>query len=95
MVSRRSFIGLLASPRLRWLAALLPVTVVGPRLLTAAEALLLLGVLLVLNSAAARRTTIRSVEDGSDGRRLLSTFRLLKIYHGKITTFLYLSLIHI
>ncbi len=63
MVFRRcSFIGLLASPRLRWLAALLPVTVVGPRLLTAAEALLLLGVLLVLNSAAARRTTIRSVD---------------------------------
>ncbi len=63
MVSRPcSFIGLLASPRLRWLAALLPVTVVGPRLLTAAKALLLLGVLLVLNSAAARRTTIRSVQ---------------------------------
>ena len=38
MVSRPcSFIGLLASPRLRWLAALLPVTVVGPRLLTAAD----------------------------------------------------------
>ena len=39
MVFRRcSFIGLLASLRLRWLAALLtPVTVVGPRLLTAAD----------------------------------------------------------
>ena len=70
MVFRRcSFIGLLASPRLRWLAALLPVTVVGPRLLTAAEALLLLGVLLVLNSGifVITRTHLQGFRGGSKG----------------------------